>query len=139
MTVAVTTHRARLVWEGGEDRRAHRLELGEQVLKASSAPELHGDPARADPEEMLVASLSSCHMLWFLALAREEKLRVASYEDEAEGTLDGEVITGAVLRPRVGWEGEAPDSHTMADLHHRAHDLCFISNSVNFPVQVRPG
>jgi organic hydroperoxide reductase OsmC/OhrA len=134
--VAVSTHRARLVWEGGDDRRAHRLELADQVLAASSAPELHGDPARADPEEMLVAALSSCHMLWFLALARERRLRIASYEDEAEGTLDGERFSSAVLRPRVGWEGPPPDPATVAELHHRAHDLCFISNSVNFPVEV---
>jgi organic hydroperoxide reductase OsmC/OhrA len=138
VTVAVTTHRSRLVWEGGEDRRAHRLELGGQVLAASSAPELHGDPARADPEEMLVGALSSCHMLWFLALARKQGLQVASYEDDAEGTLDGERITGAVLRPRVGWDGDAPDAGAVTDLHHRAHDLCFISNSVNFPIEVEP-
>jgi organic hydroperoxide reductase OsmC/OhrA len=138
VTVALTTHRARLVWEGGEDPRAHRLELSGQVLAASSAAELRGDPAKADPEELLVAALSSCHMLWFLALARKERLRVASYEDEAEGTLDGERFTAAVLRPRVGWEGEAPDAEALADLHHRAHDLCFISNSVNFSVEVQP-
>jgi organic hydroperoxide reductase OsmC/OhrA len=110
--------------------------MGEQVLAASSAPEFHGDRSRADPEEMLVAAISSCHMLWFLALARKEGLRLASYEDEAEGTLDGHRITGAVLRPRVGWAGPAPDEDTVAGLHHRAHELCFISNSVNFPVEV---
>jgi organic hydroperoxide reductase OsmC/OhrA len=136
--MAVSTHHARLVWEGGEDLRAHRIELGEQVLAASSAPGFHGDGAKADPEEMLVGALSSCHMLWFLALARKEKLRVASYEDDAEGTLDGHRLSGAVLRPRVGWEGPAPDADTIADLHHRAHDLCFISNSVTFPVEVAP-
>jgi organic hydroperoxide reductase OsmC/OhrA len=136
--MAVTTHRARLVWEGGGDRRAHRLELGEQVLAASSAPEFHGDGTKADPEEMLVAAISSCHMLWFLALARKESLRVASYEDDAEGTLDGHCFSGAVLRPRIGWEGAEPDPDTVAGLHHRAHDLCFISNSVNFPVEVDP-
>jgi organic hydroperoxide reductase OsmC/OhrA len=138
VTVAVTTHRARLVWEGGEDRRAHRLEMGGQVLAASSAPEFHGDGSKADPEEMLVAAISSCHMLWFLALARKEGLQVASYEDEAEGTLEGHRFTDAVLRPRVGWKGLAPDEDTVADLHHRAHDRCFISNSVNFPVEVEP-
>ena len=136
MSVAVSTHRARLVWEAGEDRRAHRLELADQMLAASSAREFGGDGAKADPEEMLVAALSSCHMLWFMSLAREERLRVASYEDDAEGTLDGHRFTGAVLRPRVGWEGPAPDADTVADLHHRAHDLCFISNSVNFQVEV---
>jgi organic hydroperoxide reductase OsmC/OhrA len=136
VTVATTTHKARLVWEGGEDRRAHRLELADQVLAASSAREFGGDGAKADPEEMLVAALSSCHMLWFISLAREERLRVASYEDDAEGTLDGHRFTRAILRPRVAWEGLVPDAGTVADLHHRAHDLCFISNSVNFQVEV---
>ena len=134
--MAVTTHQARLVWEGGEDPRAHRIEMGDQVLAASSAPEFRGDASKSDPEELLVAALSSCHMLWFLALARGAKLRVASYEDSAEATLDGERFSGAVLRPRVGWEGEAPDAEALADLHHHAHQACFISNSVDFPVEV---
>ena len=64
----VTTHRARVVWEGGrEDLCAHRVELGEQVLPASSMAAIGGDGSKADPEDMLVAALSSCHMLWFCA------------------------------------------------------------------------
>jgi organic hydroperoxide reductase OsmC/OhrA len=135
--VETTTHRARVVWEGGrEDLRAHRVELGEQVLPGSAMAAHGGEESRADPEQLLVAALSSCHMLWFLDFARRERLRVGSYEDEAEGTLSGDRFTDVVLRPRVGWEGEAPDAHTVAALHHRAHEACFIANSVNFPVEV---
>jgi organic hydroperoxide reductase OsmC/OhrA len=135
--VEVTTHRARIVWEGGkEDLRAHRVELGEQVLSASSMAANGGDGSKADPEDMLVAALSSCHMLWFLDFARREKLRVASYEDEAKGTLSGDRFTDVVLRPRVEWQGEAPDARTAASLHHKAHEACYIANSVNFPVEV---
>jgi organic hydroperoxide reductase OsmC/OhrA len=135
--VEVTTHRARIVWEGGkEDLRAHRVELGEQVLAASSMAANGGDGSKADPEGMLVAALSGCHMLWFLDFARREELRVAAYEDEAEGTLSGDRFTDAVLRPRVEWQGEKPNARTVASLHRRAHEACYIANSVNFPVEV---
>jgi organic hydroperoxide reductase OsmC/OhrA len=137
--VAASTHRAHVVWEDGEDVRAHRLELGERMIQASSAEEFGGDPSKANPERLLVGALSTCHMLWFLALARKQRLRVSSYEDEAEGTLEGKRFTAAVLRPRVGWEDEAPDTETVADLHRRAHEACFIANSVSFPVEVEPG
>jgi organic hydroperoxide reductase OsmC/OhrA len=82
-----------------------------------------------------VASLSSCHMLWFLALARAEKIRVTSYEDEAEGTLDGIRFVRVVLRPRVAFGGEI-DDESVKSLHRRAHERCFISNSVSCPVEV---
>lgn len=133
----VTTHRARVVWEGGkEDLRAHRVELGEQTLPASSMAANGGDAAKADPEGMLVAALSSCHMLWFLDFARRERFRVASYMDEAEGKLSGDRFADVVLRPRVEWDGEAPDAQTAAAFHHRAHEACYIANSVKFPVEV---
>lgn len=84
-----------------------------------------------------MALLSSCHMLWFLALARAEKIGVESYEDEAEGTMDGTRFTRVVLRPRVSFESEI-DAERVESLHRRAHERCFISNSVNFPVEVEP-
>jgi organic hydroperoxide reductase OsmC/OhrA len=129
-------------WDGGaEDVRAHTVELAKQRLAASGAPQYGGDPDRADPEEMLVASLSSCHMLWFLALARAQKVRVTSYEDEPEGTMEGKLedarFTRVVLRPRVGFETD-PGDDRVASLHRRAHERCFIANSVNFPVEVEP-
>jgi organic hydroperoxide reductase OsmC/OhrA len=137
-TAATTIHRARVVWEGGkEDLRAHRIHVADRVLEASSAPELGGDPAKADPEELLVAALSSCHMLWFLSLSRERRLRVASYEDAADGTMDGTRFTRVTLRPSVEF-AEPPEAGVIDELHHEAHERCFIANSVNFPVEVEP-
>jgi len=133
-----TVHHARLRWAADQgDLRAHTIELAEQTLAASSMPEFGGDPAKADPEEMFVASLSSCHMLWFLALARGERLRVTSYEDEAVGKMDGTRFTRVELRPRVVFDGDVAEEK-LADLHHRAHRRCFIANSVRCPVEVRP-
>ena len=138
MSTAVTTHHARVVWRGGkDDLRAHTIEVGDQKLAGSSAPELGGDPAKADPEELFVASLSACHMLWFIDFARRERLRVRSYEDEPEGTMDGTRFTGVLLRPRVEFEAGV-DSELLEALHHRAHEACFIANSVVCPVEVQP-
>ena len=131
-----TRHHARVVWEGTkEDLRTHRVELAEQTLAASSMPERGGDASRADPEEMFVASLSSCHMLWFLYLARERRLRVVAYSDDAVGELEGERITRVELRPRVEFEDD-PGPGVLAELHHGAHQRCFLAASVNFPVEV---
>ena len=136
---APTRHHARVVWEGSKaDLRAHRVELADQVLLASSMPELGGDAERADPEEMFVASLSSCHMLWFLHLARDRRLRVTSYADDAVGDLDGERITRVELRPRVSFESD-PGAEVLAELHHEAHERCFLAASVNCPVEVVSG
>jgi len=137
--MAITKFHATLVWEGGEeDRRAHRIELSSQSLPASSAPAFGGDPSRADPEEMLAGALSSCHMLWFLALARKDGFKVAGYVDSAVAILDDDRFTSAKLRPKVEWKGEGPDPEAYAALHREAHSRCFISNSVNFPVEVLP-
>lgn len=133
-----STHRARLKWAPTEeDSRAHEISLGEQVLLASSAPHYRGDPAKADPEEMLIGSLSSCHMLWFVALARAKRLSLIAYEDDAGGILDGTKFIGAILRPRVEFDDDT-DAETIRELHHKAHERCFISNSVNFPVEIDP-
>jgi organic hydroperoxide reductase OsmC/OhrA len=134
--VPASTHHARVEWHGTkEDVQAHDVTLGDQRLAASAAGSLGGDAGKADPEEMLVAALSSCHMLWFLSLARRERIRVTSYEDEAEGAMDGTRFTRVVLRPRVEFEQD-PDPGTVDRLHHRAHELCFIANTVNCPVDV---
>jgi organic hydroperoxide reductase OsmC/OhrA len=134
----VSSHEARVVWEGGkEDLRAHTVQVAEQSIAGSSAPELGGDPAKADPEELFVASLSACHMLWFLDFSRRERLRVRTYEDEAEGTMDETRFTQVVLRPRVEFESEV-QREQLDELHHRAHGACFIANSVSCPVEVEP-
>lgn len=132
-----SVHRATIAWDGGDsgDPRAHTVRLAEQSVAASGAEVLGGDPAKADPEEMFVASLSSCHMLWFLGLARAMRIRVSSYEDEAEGEMDGHCFTKVVLRPRVSFEGEV-DDETLDSLHHRAHERCFIANTVSCLVEV---
>jgi organic hydroperoxide reductase OsmC/OhrA len=132
----LSEHHARVVWEGTrEDLRAHRIEVAGETVSASCAAAWGGNPDRADPEEMFVASLSSCHMLWFLALARGRRLRVTSYEDEAVGTLEGGRITRVGLRPQVAFESD-PGPGVLAELHHEAHERCFLAASVNFPVEV---
>jgi organic hydroperoxide reductase OsmC/OhrA len=138
--VAATIHRAGVAWNGGEgdDVQAHDVLLGTQTLPSSSALELGGDDTKSNPESLLVAALSSCHMLWFLALARKKGFEVASYEDDADGVLDGKRFTGATLRPRVRWAGDPPPPEAIEALHHRSHELCFIANSVEFPVEVEP-
>lgn len=137
-TETTTVHRARLLWDHEDnDIRAHTVELADQRIAASSAPEFGGNPEKADPEEMFVASLSSCHMLWFLALARAEGIKVTSYEDEPEGTLHGTRFTRVVLRPRVALNSDLDDER-VESLHHRAHERCFIANSVSCPVEVEP-
>jgi organic hydroperoxide reductase OsmC/OhrA len=131
-------HRARVSWDADTgDVRAHTVEFARQTLAASSAPEFGGNPDKANPEEMFVASLSSCHMLWFLALARAERIQVTSYEDDPEGTMDGTRFTRVVLRPRVAFDRDLDDEQ-IDSLHHRAHERCFIANSVSCPVEVKP-
>jgi organic hydroperoxide reductase OsmC/OhrA len=139
--MATTIHRAGVSWDGGEggDVQAHQVLLGAQSLSSSSALELGGDETKSNPETLLVGALSSCHMLWFLALARKRGFAVASYEDDADGILDGKRFTAATLRPRVRWEGEPPPPEAIEELHRRSHELCFIANSVDFPVEVAPG
>ena len=138
--MAVTIHRAGVSWNGGEgeDVRAHDVLLGAQSLASSSALELGGDETKSNPEMLLVGALSSCHMLWFLGLARKKGFEVASYEDDAEGVLDGKRFTSAALRPTVRWAGDPPDPDAIEELHRRSHELCFIANSVEFPVEVEP-
>jgi organic hydroperoxide reductase OsmC/OhrA len=138
--MAETIHRAGVSWNGGEgeDVRAHQVLLGAQSLASSSALEFGGDDTKSNPEMLLVGALSSCHMLWFLGLARKRGFEVASYEDDAEATLDGKRFSSATLRPTVRWAGDPPDPDAIEELHRRSHELCFIAGSVEFPVEVEP-
>ena len=132
----------------GRYSRAHDWSFdGGQTVRASSSPSVVRQPLSdafgVDPEEALVASVSSCHMLWFLDLARRAGHSVASYEDTAEGTLekcaDGKVrITRVTLRPKIAFSGTAPDAAVLDALHHQAHEACFIANSVTCAVVVEP-
>jgi organic hydroperoxide reductase OsmC/OhrA/predicted enzyme related to lactoylglutathione lyase len=135
-TGETTKHRATVIWRGGErDLRAHEIRLSGQTLAGSCASDWGGDPERADPEELFVAALSSCHMLWFLDFARRERLRVLSYEDRPEGTMDGHRFVAVALRPRVVFATDVP-REMIERLHDRAHSACFVANSVTCEVRV---
>jgi organic hydroperoxide reductase OsmC/OhrA len=151
----MSTYTATIRWsrEGGADfakgqySRAHEWAFdGGHIMPASASPHIvpapWSDLAGVDPEEAFVASLSSCHMLFFLDFARRAGFVVDSYTDEAEGELgkraDGRMaMTRVALRPRIGWGREGPDAAALADLHHKAHEACFIANSVTTEVTVQ--
>jgi len=128
--------------------RAHEWRFdGGAVVRASSSPSVVrvplSDPAGVDPEEAFVASLASCHMLFFLSFAASGGFVIDRYEDEAVGELGknaaGKLVMLKVqLRPKVAWNGAAPSADQLADLHHRAHDACYIANSVTTEVLVEP-
>ncbi len=112
------------------------------VLTGSAAPDYLGDEDAVDPEEAFVASLSSCHMLTFLALAARSRLPVKSYRDRAVGTLakDDEgfmAMTEVVLRPEVEFDDEVP-ADRIKQLHEKAHKYCFIARSVRCKVRIDP-
>ena len=122
--------------------RDHTIEVGgKPPILASSGLSPRSDSARYNPDDLLVAALSSCHMLWYLHLCSEAGVVVDEYTDHAEGVLElasdgsGRFVR-ATLRPRVVLrEGD----RTVADqLHHEAHRKCFIASSVNFPVACEP-
>ena len=128
----------------GSYNRAHefRFKNGDIVVPASAAPAYKGDASRVDPEEAFVAALSSCHMLTFLAICAHKKLIVDAYEDDAVGYLekgkDGKLaMTRVILRPRIRFApGVEVDEATLADIHHKSHEECFIANSVTTDVTV---
>jgi len=122
--------------------RAHTIAVeGKAAIEGSSDPTFRGDAARWNPEELLVASLSACHMLWYLHLASVARIVVTGYVDCAEGTMDesadGGRFTRVTLRPRVTLAAGS-DAQRARALHHDAHAKCFIAQSVNFPVECRP-
>jgi organic hydroperoxide reductase OsmC/OhrA len=129
--------------------RAHRWRFdGGIEVPASSSPSVvplpMSDANAVDPEEAFVAALSSCHMLWFLSIAAEAGFVVESYDDAASGTMARNtqrqlVMTVVLLRPRVAFAGtRRPDAEEFATLHHRAHDACYLANSVRTEVRCVP-
>lgn len=114
---------------------------GKPEIAGTSDPAFRGDARRWNPEELLVASLSACHMLWYLHLASAAGIVVTGYADEAEGTMEERGGEGrfvrAILRPRVTI-AEGADAVKARDLHREAHEKCFIAQSVNFPVDCEP-
>lgn len=117
---------------------------GKPTLTMSAAPAFKGDASRHNPEDLLVASLSACHALTYFALCAREKIAVVGYEDDASGVMervDRKVrFTSVTLRPKVVLRaGTSPEQAARAkELHHRAHDECFIASSVNFSVTNEP-
>ncbi len=123
--------------------RTHRIMItGKPDLMASSDPGFRGDASQHNPEDLLVASLSSCHMLWYLHLCAVNGIAVHTYEDRAEGTMQetpdgGGRFTQVTLNPVV--QMLPAEKQTLAHtLHQQAHTKCFIANSVNFPVSHIP-
>ena len=114
---------------------------GKPDLAGSSDPTFRGDATRHNPEDMLVAALSTCHMLSYLHMATVAGVVVMAYDDAAEGTMategDGGRFTEVVLRPVVTIRADSDSSKALA-AHEAAHHACFIANSVNFPVRCEP-
>ncbi|QEE39195.1 MULTISPECIES: OsmC family protein [unclassified Methylobacterium] len=126
----------------GYDRAFEAASPGKPVITGSSDPAFRGDPARWNPEDLLVASLSACHKLWYLGLCAQAGIVVTAYADTAEGRMTEEPggagqFTAVTLRPRVTVTAESDAAAALA-LHHRAHAQCFIARSVNFAVTHEP-
>jgi len=140
----MSEHKAHIAWQRTSDdftydayTRDHTWTFeGGEVVKASAAPSYLGSENRVDPEEALVAALSSCHMLTFLAIAAKKRLTVDCYIDQAVGFMGKNeagklVITRTILRPDIKFSGEKiPTPEQIDKMHHLAHQECFIANSV---------
>ena len=146
-----TVHWQRQPDEAFTDNRYQRRHLwhfdGGAVVPGSSAPTSvplpWSDPSAVDPEEAFVASLSSCHLLWFLHLAGQAGWVVDDYRDAAIGVMarnaEGRMaVTTVTLRPAVRFAGTAPSAEQHGQLHHEAHERCFIANSVKTEVRCEP-
>lgn len=146
------SYNATITWTGNQgggtsDYKAYSRDYdvvieGKPVLSGSADPAFRGDAGRHNPEDLLLASLSACHMLWYLHLCAVNKVVVTAYEDSAEGAMamnpDGSgQFTAVTLRPRVTITAES-DRDRALELHKKAHEMCFIARSMNFPVGHEP-
>jgi organic hydroperoxide reductase OsmC/OhrA len=148
-TATVAWTRGTQPFADGKYSRAHtwRFDGGTEV-RASSSPHVvkppMSDESAVDPEEAFIASLASCHLLFFLDFARRGGFVIDTYEDESEGVLarDAEgrmAMTVVTLRPRIAFSGEKrPTREELEALHHKAHEACFIASSVKTEVRVEP-
>lgn len=145
----MSEHRAAIAWRRTSAdftyqtyNRAHDWRFTAVSVPASATKEYRGEAERVNPEEALVAALSSCHMLTFLAVAAKHKLSLDSYEDEAVGVLEKNAegrlaVTRVTLKPRIVWSpGVTVAPELLAKLHHDAHENCFVANSVKTQVSV---
>ena len=122
--------------------RDHTIRAGSKPdIPGSSDPAFRGDAARWNPEDLLVASASACHKLWYLHLCAEAGVAVLDYLDHAEGTMVDDAQQGhfkeIVLRPHVIIQAGG-DAGLAEHLHHAAHEMCYVANSVNFPIRCEP-
>jgi organic hydroperoxide reductase OsmC/OhrA len=119
--------------------RAHTISVnGKQDIHGSSDPAFKGDKSRYSPEDLLLSSVAACHMLWYLHLCSVASVVITAYEDKAEGTMvetsdGGGYFTQVILKPLITLKDGAMQAKADA-LHHEANKLCFIANSVKFPV-----
>jgi organic hydroperoxide reductase OsmC/OhrA len=147
----MSEHRATIDWQRSSAdftymtyNRAHDWRFAAATVPASATKEYRGDESRVNPEEALVASLSSCHMLTFLAVAAKRKLSLDAYRDEAVGVLEKNAegklaITRVTLRPQIKWSpGVTVAAADLEKMHHDAHVGCFIANSVKTEIKVEP-
>ncbi len=152
----MSAHAATVSWQRGDEpfvdgkysrRHVWRFDGGIEVPGSSSPHTVrvpYSDPHAVDPEEAFVASIASCHMLWFLSIAAGRGFRVDRYVDEAVGTMAknaaGKVaVTRVVLRPAVAFSGDPlPDRAEIDAMHHEAHAECFIANSVTTEIVCEP-
>ncbi len=148
----MSLHRIQLAWSR-ESRpfareqypRDHHVRFeGGQRIGASAAAGYGGNPELADPEQLLIAALSSCHMLTFLAVVANRGYVLESYEDDAEGTLGTDeqgqtAVTAVTLRPRTRFDAsKSPSAEDLARFHERAHRACFIAHSIRAHVDIVP-
>ena len=146
----MSDHLATIEWslngdfaDNSYDRRhLWRFDGGAEIA-ASASPQVVplSDPAAVDPEEALVASASSCHMLWFLHMARDAGLVVRRYRDSATGTMGRDergrmALLRIVLRPDIEFDGPAPEPEHLSRLHDEAHERCFIANSLRSEIVI---
>lgn len=118
------------------------IAAGKPMIPGSSDPSFRGDADRYNPEDLFVSTLASCHMLWYLHLCSVNKITVVTYEDHTEGVMvEAENGSGqfesVTLYPHISIEEKEKISLAVS-LHKEAHKLCFIANSVNFPVHCKP-
>lgn len=149
----MATYRATVEWTLQEDEdaflkgrygRGHTVSFAEHVVPATASRHVVGKwaaPGAVDPEEMLVASLSNCHMLTFLHVARLRGFVVTRYRDAAEGVMERNAegrmaVTRVTLRPEITYAGKRPTDSERDAMHHEAHEECFIANSVKTEVTV---
>lgn len=145
----ITWNRDGAIFTDNRYSRGHRWHFdGGVEVPASSSPHVVPLPmsvaTAVDPEEAFVASLSSCHMLWFLSIAAKHGYVVDTYRDEAVGVMGKDssgkmAMTLVTLRPKTGFSGpQRPTVDTLASMHHEAHDKCYIANSVRTEVRCEP-